>query len=156
MAFMVETFEIKPCEGFAALPFGASMEEAEELFGPAEETDTLEGAGPDEVNIVWHYWEQGFTLFFDVNQRNAFTCVEIDNRNCTLWGKRIFEMSEEQVIELFQSKGYRDIDMEEHEWGERRLSFDDTMIDFYFKNSGMISINYGVLLGDKQIYIFPN
>ena len=148
-------FEIKPKIGLGNLKFGASMKDAETCFGAAEEVEELEGEG-DYKAIVWHYWDRGFSLFFDEAGKQVFTCVEIDNEEAILWGVRIFEMKEDEIIDLFKSKGFKEIDSEVHEWGEKRLSFDDALVDLYFEADALVSINYGVFEDENRIIFFPN
>lgn len=150
-----ESFEIKPREGIGKLRFGATMKDAEIQFGPAEEVEHLEGEG-DYKAVVWHYWDLGFSLFFDESDKQTFTCVEIDNEEAMLWGKRVFEMNEEEIVRFFKEKGYRDLDSEVHEWGEKRVSFDDAVVDLYFENGQLVSINYGVFSDDPKMIFFPN
>jgi hypothetical protein len=149
--------QIRPHEGLNKLLFGTSRQEAELAFGKAEETESIESGDGDYKTEVWHYWTKGFSLFFDENVNYKFTCVEIDNKEADLWGKKIFSLSEPEIILLFKSKGFKEIDSEVHEWGERRLSFDDALVDLYFENDTLTSVNYGVL-GDTpdKILIFPN
>jgi hypothetical protein len=150
-----ENFEIRPREGLGKLKFGATMQDAETCFGAAEEVENLEGEG-DYKAIVWHYWNRGFSLFFDEGGKQTFTCVEIDNDEAMLWGERIFDMEEEDIIELFKTKGFKEIDSELHEWGEKRVSFDDALVDLYFENGELVSINYGIFEEDPKIIFFPN
>ena len=35
------------------------------------------------------------------------------------------------------------------EWGENRVTFEDGMIDFFFDNGRLMSVNWGVLVNDK-------
>jgi hypothetical protein len=131
------------------------MADIEKAIGKPEETELLDDM-EDCQSTVWHYWEQGFSLFFDENNKQLFGCVEIDNENSLLWGKKIFDMNEKQIIELFKSRNYPEYETEEHEWGEKRLSFDAANIDFYFEKNKLTSINYGKSLNDPQILILPN
>ena len=142
-------------EGIGALRFGASPDEVLRCFGPCDESEELDTAG-EHKSMVWHYWDRGFSVFFDVASGNRFSCVEIDDDSAQIWGKRIFEMKEAEIKTLFQSKGFRDLDEEDQDWGEKRVSFDDALIDFYFEKDRLISINYGVHLADTKDVIFPN
>jgi hypothetical protein len=148
-------FEIKPKVGLGGLKFGASMSDAESLFGKPEEIENIEGEG-DYRAIVWHYWDRGFSLFFDQAGKQVFTCVEIDNEDALLWGEPIFNLKEEEIIQLFNSKGFKEIDSEMHEWGEKRVSFDDALVDLYFEAGELVSINYGVFEDENRIIFFPN
>jgi hypothetical protein len=147
--------EIKPCYGLSNLPFGSAMDEIEKVLGKPDETEVLDDID-DCQSVVWHYWEQGFSLFFDENNNQLFGCVEIDNEETLLWGKKIFKMSEKEIIELFKSKSYSLYETEVHEWGEKRLSFDSANIDFYFEKNKLTSINYGKSLIDPHLLILPN
>jgi len=152
---MKTVLEIKPCIGLSDLLFGASQMQAEECFGKAEEQEIIDDM--DEAkSCVWHYWENGFSLFFDENSNNEFCCVEIDNPDTILWGIKIFELKEKEVIALFQQHGYSLSDTEIHEWGEKRISFDDANIDFYFQKHKLISINFGKPAIASKILILPN
>ncbi|HEY0030795.1 MAG TPA: hypothetical protein VGC65_08565 [Bacteroidia bacterium] len=146
--------EIKPAIGLSNLPFGASMPEAERMFGKAEEAELLDDI-EEYQSTVWHYWENGFSLFFDESEQQVFCCVEIDNSNVLLWGQKIFDLNEKQIIELFNGKGIKEFETELHEWGERRLSFDEANIDFYFEKNKLSSINYGKPILDLPL-ILPN
>lgn len=131
------------------------MTDIEKILGKAEETEVLDDV-EDCMSVVWHYWDQGFSLFFDENNHQLFGCVEIDNENSMLWGQKVFNLTEKQIIDLFKSKNYTKFETEVHEWGEKRLSFDDANIDFYFEKNKLSSINYGKPLNDSHILILPN
>jgi L-rhamnose mutarotase len=141
--------------GLSNVLFGAAMTDVEKILGKPEETELLDDM-EDCQSTVWHYWEKGFSLFFDENNKQLFGCVEIDNENAVLWGKKIFHLSEKEIIELFKIHNYSIYETEEHEWGERRLSFDSANIDFYFEKNKLTSINYGKSLNDPHILILPN
>jgi hypothetical protein len=147
--------EIKPRKGINGLHFGTGCTEAEDYFGKPEETEELEGVD-NSKSLVWHFWEKGFSLFFDSQHGNRFSCVEIDDPESLLWGKKIFLMTEAELKAFFTANGFTQIDTEDHEWGERRVSFDDALIDFYFEKGEMTSINYGIAFGEEHMLILPN
>ena len=150
--------EIKPLQGINTLLFGKSRIEAEKIFGIPEETESIESGEAEYKTEVWHFWSKGFSLFFDENAEFNFTCAEIDNKSAMLWDTEIFVLSEGNIIDLFKSKGYKEMDSEMHEWGEKRVSFDDALVDLYFENNKLVSVNYGILSdsSDKKMIIFPN
>ena len=152
---MIKSLDIKPCIGLSGLRFGADMAKVEELLGQPEETELLDDLD-DCQSTVWHYWDQGFSIFFDENNNRLFGCVEIDNEETLLWGKKIFRLTEKEIIELFKSKNYVQYETEVHEWGEKRLSFDDANIDFYFEKNKLSSINYGKPMNNSPVLILPN
>lgn len=139
------SFEAQLMGSFAGIPFGASQQEVERIFGKPEEAETLD-AIDDTVSLVWHYWSKGFTVFFDQAIGGRFCCVEADSSvDLKIWGKNIFEMNEPELKKLLKEQGYKDIDEENHEWGEKRVSFDDAMVDFYFEKGILVSVNFGVM-----------
>ncbi|MDQ3048080.1 MAG: hypothetical protein M3R27_11065 [Bacteroidota bacterium] len=152
---MIAELEIKPCIGLASLLFGATMKEAEKEFGKAEEIEQMDDIEECEA-IVWHYWNDGFSLFFDHEGSQTFNCVEIDNLHTQLWGVEVFKLKEKQIIELFRKKGITSYETELHDWGEKRLSFDTANIDFYFEKNKLISINYGKPSSDQPLLILLN
>jgi len=152
---LLKQLEIKPCIGLSELLFGASMEDTEKMFGKTTDIDLFDDI--DEAkSIVWHYWDFGFSLFFDEENKQGFCCVEIDNDDAILFGEKIFSLKEKQIIELFKQHNYTSFETELHEWGEKRLSFDDANIDFYFEQNKLISINYGKAFPSSNILILPN
>jgi hypothetical protein len=152
---MLEVIEIKPKLGLSSLHFGASMQEAEKYLGKAEEVEVLEEE--DGFNTsVWHYWQKGYSLFFNAEHNNVFSCVEIDNQDSKLWGVKVFELDEKGLKELFKENGHTNIETEDQEWGETRVSFDDLLVDCYFENGKLISINYGIYIDNNRVLILPN
>src|SRR5438128_842217 len=113
---MASSFEIKPGIGFCTLLFGTAMADAEKAFGKPKDIQLIDDI-EEFKTIVWHYWENGFTLFFDEQNNKQFNCVEIDNCNAMLWEQRLFDLKEKQIIELFKSKGILQYDSEQHDWG---------------------------------------
>jgi hypothetical protein len=147
--------EIKPLMGFSTLLFGASMADAEKVFGKTEEVQLIDHIEESQT-IVWHYWENGFTLFFCEKNNQLFNCVEIDNSEAQLWGQKIFALKEKQIIEFFKNKGITQFETEQHDWGERRLSFDEVNIDFYFEKNKLVSLNYCKPNLNSNLLILPN
>lgn len=141
-------FEVKLKHSFGNLPFGASTLEAQRFFGPCEETEELEGI--DSNSLVWHYWAKGFSLFFDRAHGDRFCCVEVDSSVNLLLGEiSVFSLNEHELKDVLSKKGYKDLEEEQHEWGEKRVTFDDAMADFYFENGILVSVNYSVLLSGE-------
>lgn len=76
------------------------------------------------------------------------SCFETDNRETVLFGKKIFDMDEKQIIDLMKNEGLTQIDQEEEEWGEKRISFDEGLIDFYFQDGKLVTVNWGVFVNE--------
>ena len=153
---MVQTPEIKLLRGFCALPFGASKENAVLLFGEPEEVQDITDEILNNHSRVYHYWEQGFSLFFDTNRSQTFCSVQIDNRDTILFDTRIFSLKEKEIIALMNNNGFSLTDIEVHQWGERRVSFDDAGLDCYFENNKLVSVNFGIIEPENKFQYFPN
>lgn len=145
--------EIKPLEGFGALEFGAAPEEVFEYLGQPDEDEVFEDE--DEGNTtVYHFWDLAVSAFFEDEDEPGLINLETDNPDATLFGKHVFAMKEEEVIKLMKDNGFSEIDteiMESEEYdNEKRVSFDDAMIDFFFEEDVLTAVSWGVFLEDYE------
>jgi len=145
---------IRVGSGLSGLLFGSSMTDAEYVFGKADKIDDVDDL--EAPTILWCYHKLGISLFFDAQHTQSFICVDIENPQAKLWGMDIFNFTEKQIIRLFKDKGIYLYESEYHEWGEKRLSFDEANIDFYFEKNRLVSINYGLISAKTQTLILPN
>ncbi len=143
---MSNILEIKPLIGFGELKFGAEQSAVEHYFGEPQEIEDLPGEADESDAEVWNYWDDGHTVFFDNDLKNKCTCFETDNDEALLYGKNVFDLSEKQIIELMKANGFKELDVEDEEWGERRVSFSDAVIDFYFEDDQLVSVSWGVMI----------
>ena len=153
---MFEKPEIKLLNGFCGLLFGASKEAVVNVFGEPEEIQNLTDDILNNNSLVYHYWEYGFSLFFDTNKEQAFCNVEIDNKESLLFEVKLFSLREKEIVELMRQNGYELSDSEMHQWGEKRISFDSAGLDCYFENNKLVSVNFGILESETNFYYFPN
>ena len=143
---MSNKLEIRPLVGFGELKFGADQSDVENYLGEPQEIEDLPGEADESDAEVWNYWDEGHTVFFEKDMENKCTCFETDNEEAILFGKNIFDLNEKQIIELMETNGYREIDTEDEEWGERRISYSDAVMDFYFEENQLISVSWGVMI----------
>ena len=143
---MSNKLEIRPLVGFGELKFGADQSDVENYLGEPQEIEDLPGEVDESDAEVWNYWNEGHTVFFEKDMENKCTCFETDNEEAILFGKNIFDLNEKQIIELMETNGYREIDTEDEEWGERRISYSDAVMDFYFEENQLISVSWGVMI----------
>ena len=129
-------------KGFCGLFFGDSPQRAIVLFGEPNEKEELMDEIFNEKSTVYHYWDNGFSLFFKNDENKGLHCVEVDNKEATLLGEKIFTLKEEAIIELFNKNAFPLSETEQHAWGEKRLSFDEAFTDLYFEKGKLISINF--------------
>ena len=75
-------------------------------------------------------------------------CFETENENATLYGKKVFELKKDEVIQLMKAQGFKELE-EEIEDGELRVSFEDALIDFFFEDDKMTAVSWGVLVDEQ-------
>jgi hypothetical protein len=148
--------EIKLLKGFCSLAFGANKESAVLAFGEPEEVQNINDEILNNHSLVYHYWDKGYSLFFDINRNHSFCSVEIDNRETVLFEMKLFSLQEKEIIALMKQNGFALSDTEVHQWGERRVSFDSAGLDCYFENNKLVSVNFGVLEPEHKFVYFPN
>src|ERR1035437_1285722 len=128
---MKENFNIRLLEGLNDLEFGSTEEEVLLSFGEPEEIETvIEEDGI--AYLLWHYWSKGCSVFYQMLDVHRFCCVEIDSNNSLLFDQYIFYKSESEIIELFKENDFTEIESEDLEDGEKRLTFPEAIIDLYF------------------------
>jgi hypothetical protein len=139
---------IRPLVGFGDLNFGISMQEIVEILGQPEDSEVLSD-GEDEVEtLIWNYWQHGITLFIEGTDNSVLSNCETDNRSATLFDKKVFEMDEKGIIALMKENGFAVYETEMETWGEKRLSFEDAQIDFYFDVDQLVTVNWGVVVNN--------
>ncbi|HOX78437.1 MAG TPA: hypothetical protein PLW31_10410 [Bacteroidales bacterium] len=140
--------DILPKQGFGEIMFGETSEKVIKLLGQPEDVENIEDV--DGFNtVVLYYYEQGITIFFEGKEKSVVACVETENPEATMYGKRIFEMTEKDIVALMKEKGFEVAETEMETTGERRVSYDDAMIDFFFLDGDLVVVNWGVLVNEK-------
>lgn len=133
--------EIKIKEGLGDIRFGMPVKEVTTIMGPADKVECIENAA-DEPTTVLHYNDLGITLFFE-GEPQVLACIDIDNEECTLFGKEVFDLDERTLVKLMVDNDYAEQEVEQEDWGERRVGFMRGNIDFYFDKGEMTSIIMG-------------
>ena len=141
--------EILLLEGLNELKFGDSPETVDNTLGKPLEVENLgDEADEDLDTILWNYDKEGLTVFFEGKNNHVLSCFETDNEEVTLFGKKIFGLNEQEITALMKENGLSQIDSDEEEWGERRVSFDEGLIDFYFQDGKLVTVNWGVFVNE--------
>ena len=141
----VSNIELLPLEGCSLFRFGASEKDVLTVVGEADEVETFEEDGI--TSAIWYYDEIGLSLFFDKLDAGEMILsgMEMDGTNLTLAGKNLFGKTIEEIKAVAIELQMGEEDMENEEWGETRLSYEDKMLDFYFDENGkMVSISWGM------------
>lgn len=140
------TLEIKPLEGFGELEFGMTPDEVFEYLGQPDEEEVLEDDEMGDTKVL-SYWNKSVSAFFDDPEDPVLTNLETDNPDAMLFGKRIFAMKEKEIIKLMNDNGFSEMeveDLEDEEYeNERRVSFDEAQMDFFFEDEILTVISWG-------------
>lgn len=104
----------------------------------------------DEFNTtILNYWETGVSVFFEGIEKSVLSCFETDIPESTLFGQIVFDLNEKEITALMEKEGFEIAETEEDKSGERRISYDDALIDFFFHEGGLVAVNWGVLVNDQ-------
>ena len=131
--------EIK--KGLGDIQFDMPIEDVVSILGEAAEVESIDNA-IDEITTVLHYNDDGVTLFFE-GPTPTLQCIDISCDEATLFGEHIFDLGEKDLVKLLIKNNYCAQDIENEDWGERRISFNEGNIDFFFENDILMSVVYG-------------
>ena len=132
--------EIHIKQGIGDICFDMPIEDVVALLGPASEVETIDNA-EDEATTVLRY-EQGMTLFFE-GDNPVLSCIDITDDEATLFDQDIFGMNEKQLVKLMTDNHYFEQDVDDEDWGERRVTFNEGNIDFYLEDDELMSVIIG-------------
>jgi hypothetical protein len=136
---MEYSIEIK--KGLGNVLFGMPVEEVVALLGEAEEVECVDNAA-DETTTILHYEDGALTLFFE-GENPTLECIDLSVDNATLFGNNVFDMNEKEIVQLMVKNNYFEQDADEEAWGERRISFGEGNIDFFFDDDELLAVVFG-------------
>ena len=138
--------EIKLLKGIKDYEFGLSKDSFLERNAITGTFDIIEEEEENKTESL--YCEKiGTTLFFEGEETNMlFTSCETENKDSLLFGYKVFNMSESEIIKIMIEHGFTDKEEDIEEWGEKRISFFDAMVDFNFDEGKLISVSWGILI----------
>ena len=145
----MDKFIIEPLKGFGEIPFGMTLDEAVKVLGSPtyyEELNDMEETG--NRSIYYEYEDLETNIYFEGITKSVVACFETENQEATLYGKKVFGLTKDEVIKLMQAQGYKELE-EEVEDGELRVSFEDALMDFFFESDKMTAVSWGVLVDDQ-------
>lgn len=128
-------------KGLGAIEFGMPVEEVVKILGTANEVENIDNAA-DESTTVLRYNDLGITIFCE-GENPTVACIDVANDDCVLFGKQVFDLDERALVALMVKNNITEQDVDEEDWGERRVSFNEGNIDFYFDEGEMVSIIIG-------------
>ncbi len=133
-------FDIKIKQGIGEITFDMPVEKVVEILGQPSQVETMDNA-TDETTTVLRY-EETLTLFFE-GENPILSCIDITNEEATLFGKEIFDLGEKDIVKLMVENNYHEQDVDNEEWGERRVTFNEGNIDFYLEDDELMSVIIG-------------
>ncbi len=145
----MENFTIEPLKGYGEIPFGMTLDEAVKMLGMPnfyEELNDMEET--ENRSIYYEYDDLQTNIYFEGITKSVVACFETENVNATLYGKKVFDLDQNAVIEMMKAKGFNELEQETED-GELRISFEDALIDFFFDEEGMTAVSWGVLVDDQ-------
>ena len=145
----MKDFTIEPLKGYGEIPFGMTLDETVKKLGMPEfyeELSDMEETG--NRSIFYEYDELETNIYFEGVTKSVVACFETENMEATLYGKPVFDLTKEEVIDLMKEHGFKELE-EETEDEELRVSFEDAMIDFFFDEEELTAVSWGVLVDEQ-------
>jgi hypothetical protein len=80
--------------------------------------------------------------------------VESDHPDTELYGEKILGKTKKDIITLMESNGHTDYDEAKEETigkndNDLRVSYDASMMDFFFREDNLVYMNFGVMVDDE-------
>ena len=125
------TIELK--KGIGNLMFDMTLDKVKQILGEPTEMETIDN-GMEEETLVLHYDDQNLTLFFE-GETKLLNCIDTDNEDTVLFGQKIYALTEKEIAQLMIANNYFAEDIETESWGERRVTFIEGNIDFFFEKN---------------------
>ena len=138
-----------PLKGYGEIPFGMTLDEAVKTLGMPdfyEELSDMEETG--NRSIFYEYDELETNIYFEGVTKSVVACFETENTEATLYGKPVFDLTKEEIIDLMKKQGFKELE-EETEDEELRVSFEDAMVDFFFDEDELTAVSWGVLVDEQ-------
>ena len=145
----MKDFTIEPLKGYGEIPFGMTLDEAVKTLGMPdfyEELSDMEETG--NRSIFYEYDELETNIYFEGVTKSVVACFETENTEATLYGKPVFDLTKEEIIDLMKKQGFKELE-EETEDEELRVSFEDAMVDFFFDEDDLTAVSWGVLVDEQ-------
>ena len=127
-------------QGYGDLRFDMPVEEVVHLLGNADDVEDIDNAEGETTTVL--RYNDGYTLFFE-GDNPTLACIDICNEQTSLFGHPVFDLDEKELVHLMVSNHYYEQDIDNEDWGERRISFNEANIDFFFDHNELVSVIIG-------------
>lgn len=107
--------------------------------------------------LIHHFDETGITIYYDDLEDPILSNFETDNPDVTLFGSKVFEMTEEEIIAMMKENGYEEYEIDEVDSDDEEdevdkwISFDEALIDFLFQDGKVVNVNWGAYFDDEDL-----
>lgn len=151
---MLSNYKISPNIGYGNILFGIDMDSFVKKYGEPEEVDSIEDDG-DFNTTVLHYWKDGVSIFFVGTANPILAGIETDHHESELFGVKIMGKTREDINALMKKNGQSSYETEDEEYSgndnekDLRISYEHSMMDFFFRDNLLVYINFGVLVDEK-------
>ncbi len=149
---MLSNSKILPNIGYGDIKFGIPMNVFVDKYGEPEEIDSI-GEDEEFATTVLHYWENNLSIFFVGVSNPVLAGIETDYPDSMLYGEKIMGKSKEDITSLMKKNGLASYDEGDDEFTSEneivRVSYDESMMDFFFQDNQLIFMNFGVMVDDN-------
>ena len=145
----MKDFTIEPLKGYGEIPFGMTLDDTVKLLNMPdfyEELSDMEETG--NRSVFYQYDSLATNIYFEGITKSVVACFETENQEATLYGKKVFDLTKEEIVKLMKANGFKELE-EELEEGELRVSFEDALVDFFFEGDKMTAVSWGVLVDEQ-------
>lgn len=132
--------EILIKQGYGDIRFDMPVEEVVAIMGSATEVENIDNAEGESTTVL--RYGNDLTLFFE-GENPTLACIDIADEEAVLFGKEVFDLDEKALVQLMVANEYYEQDVENEDWGERRVTFGEGKIDFFFDGDEMVSVIIG-------------
>ncbi|RLD41810.1 MAG: hypothetical protein DRI86_12765 [Bacteroidetes bacterium] len=136
--------EINLLNGISNIEFGISKYEFSKKIDSDSKFEIIEEDGDFKTEAIYIDNLESSLFFEGSESEMKFAACDTQNHNSILFGKQIFKLNKDELINLMKDNNYSNLEEEVEEWGEKRLGYFDARIDFYFDNNKLKSVSWGV------------
>lgn len=123
-------------KGLADLPFGATRDEVQAIFGEPDEVDSIDLG--DEESIAWHFWNLGISLNFDESENFMLCTIEVASPEVELFGKKLIGMKRNEVKEFLDTQGIG----EGKDETSRGIAYETVELSLWFNGGELAEIQW--------------
>ncbi|HPU47407.1 MAG TPA: hypothetical protein PLQ91_07270 [Bacteroidales bacterium] len=137
----IKKLEVIPLEGSNLFKFGDSQDTILEILGEPEDIEKYEEEDDEPATSIWFY-EDTISLFFDEIDDDYYALKGIESSfpDTYFKGNKVIGLAYNDLKKFLNNAGYNKFDEEIEEWGEKRVSIEDDMVDFYLEDDEVVSV----------------